>query len=472
MMRMMMKKSKRKTLRKAPFFALVAAALFCAAVITAPVQAEAKKGMHKDDSAELLKLTVGKASTVDVPGEVADLLVANPTIADVGVLKSNRIFIVGRNVGDTNVLAFDSKGNTIAEYTVHVRVDEVSLGKTIKQYFPDEKVKIETVGNDIILSGSVSSADKAAKIREVTQRFLSDGSQAMVDMMMIDGVQQVMLKVRILEVNRGRLKELGTELNYNTDLTDVTGNFIGALDTVGTTALSGSQVFGTGALIYETNSFGPLSLFVDALEEDDIVNILAEPNLTARSGERAYFLAGGEFPVPSSVDQNGNISVEFREFGTSLSFRPLVMSPNRISLQLTTEVSTVDPTTAVVLQGLSVPGRQIRRAATSVEMASGGTLMVAGLLSSRDVSSYAGLPGVSEIPVLGDLIRSDSFERQETEVVMIVTPYLVKPYAEKQAEVATAGPLGRAFLNNLHRTYGDRVPDKVTTGLPFGYLID
>jgi len=445
---------------------LVLAVAVCFAFMLASTSAHAQKPGE-------LTLTIGKANTVEVPGDVADLLVADPNIADVGVLKSNRIFVVGRNVGDTNVLAFDSAGNTVAEYNVHVRVDEATLVKTLRQYFPNEKIKLETVGNDIILSGNVSSTDSAAKIREVAGRFLVDDTQGLVDMMTIDGVQQVMLKVRILEVNRGRLREVGSNIDYAATAGDTLGDFLtGALDTTGAIGLVGAQQFGTGSLIYQTGSFGPLSLLVQALEEDDVVNTLAEPNLTARSGESASFLAGGEFPVPASVDQNGNVSLEFREFGVSLNFRPMVMSANRIGIQLSTEVSTVDESQAVVLQNVTIPGRQIRRASTSVEMASGGTLMVAGLLSSRDVSGYSGLPGISNVPVIGNLMKSKSFQRSETEVVMIVTPFLVKPMAEKQAEIATVGPLGSAFLDNLSRTYGDRVPDVVTTGLPFGYLID
>lgn len=444
--------------------AFVAVLAFAALVMTARSAAAGPK---------TVTLTIGKANTVEVPGEVADLLVADPSVADVGVLKSNRIFIVGRNVGDTNVLAFDSAGDTVAEYNVHVRVDQATLMKTLRQYFPDEKVKLESVGNDLILSGNVSSTDKAAKIREVAGRFLVDASQGLVDMMTIDGIQQVMLKVRILEVNRGRLREVGANIDYAAANGDNLGDFLtAALDTNGAIGLVGAQQFGAGSLIYQTGAFGPLSLLVQALEEDDVVNTLAEPNLTARSGETASFLAGGEFPVPASVDQNGNVTLEFREFGVSLNFRPVVMSANRIGVQLSTEVSTVDESQAVVLQNVTIPGRQIRRASTSVEMASGGTLMIAGLLSSRDVSGYNGLPGISNVPVLGNLVKSQSFQRSETEVVMIVTPFLVKPTAEKQAEVATVGPLGKAFLNNLSRTYGARVPDVVTTGLPFGYLID
>jgi pilus assembly protein CpaC len=235
--------------------------------------------------------------------------------------------------------------------------------------------------------------------------------------------------------------------------------------------------FGLGALVFNDGNFGPLSILVQALEQGDMVRTLAEPNLTAISGQEAGFLAGGEFPVPAGRDTDGNVIIQFRSFGVSLNFRPVVLSENRISLQLNTEVSSLARDESVTLAGVDVPGLNIRRASTTVEVPSGGGLMIGGLLQSSTVKGMAGLPGIRDVPVLGDLVSSRSFNREETELVVLVTAYLVTPYAEKHnkqqpAPVEKNSPLSAAFADNIRRIYGRKAPDFLNDGSRFGYLIN
>ncbi|HBR68761.1 MAG TPA: phospholipid-binding domain-containing protein, partial [Rhodospirillaceae bacterium] len=222
---------------------------------------------------------------------------------------------------------------------------------------------------------------------------------------------------------------------------------------------------------------GAIGLFLNALEEENMINILAEPNLTAVSGEQAGFLAGGEFPVPVGRDQVGNLVIEFREFGVSLNFKPVVMSDKRISLQMNTEVSSLDFDNAITLADTQVPGLSVRRADTTVEIPSGGSLMIAGLLQSEAVEGMAGLPGIRKTPVLGDLVSSKNFQRDETELVVIVTSYLVEPHADenKAAEVPAEQqrPLAASFAANMRRTFGLEEDDELfAKSGAFGYLLD
>jgi pilus assembly protein CpaC len=235
---------------------------------------------------------------------------------------------------------------------------------------------------------------------------------------------------------------------------------------------------GIGRFLADTGiaGIGTLGVTLQALEEENLVNVLAEPNLTSVSGEQAGFLAGGEFPVPVGRDNVGNIVIEFREFGVSLNFRPIVLSDKRISLQLNTEVSSLDFENAVTLADLTVPGLDIRRADTTVELPSGGSLMIAGLLQSEAVKGMSGLPGIRNTPVLGDLVSSDSFQRNETELVVIITPYLVEPYAEKEradpVPKHASNPLAKAFSANLVRAF-DMKDEEIFAGSEnFGYLLD
>lgn len=456
-------------------------------------------------------IMLGKAEVVAIEGEVADVLVANPSIVDVMAVKSNRLYLVGSNLGDTNIIALDSEGNIIKQLDVHVQMDTDRLHAMIKELYPNEEVQIRGLTDQLVLTGDVSTPAVANKIANMVAQYAAEVQgieatsvdQVVTNLLGVRGEMQVMLKVKIVEASRSALKDLG--LSYNMAQSPGDRNFsVGADSREGLGLASPQQIFGLG-LQYATGNFGPLSLIANALEQEGIVNTLAEPNLTAISGEQAGFLAGGEFPIPTQLDQNGNLLYEFRPFGVSLNFRPVVLSENRISLQLNTEVSTTSFDQNLQLQGINIPTFNVRRAQTTVELPSGGTLMIAGLLQSDTVSGLSQIPGVGDVPVLGDLVKSDSFSRDESELVVIITPYLVNPFAHDvttqgvgpiPASMTTTGSLDGAiiapieqkpteapvreddktdaiFEQNIRRTYGKKVPDSLIKDTKsFGYIVD
>ncbi len=430
-----------------------------------------------------VQLEIGKAQTVDLPHDIADVLVANPGVANVGVLRTNRLYFVGQSIGDTNILTFDENGNLLAEIQVHVRMNQSVLQKTLNDFFPEEKITVRTVGDDVVLSGVVSNASMANQVRDLATRFLPEDDQTIVDLMSVDGERQVMLRVKIVEASRSILNELGINADYkaaNVGAGAGGGAFNGALGVGLTDAATGP--FGTGSITFEDGQgFGPLSISLTALERDGYVNTLAEPNLTAISGELASFLVGGRFPVPVSRDQDGNVLVEFEDFGVSLNFRPVVLSSNRINLQLSTEVSTLAPQDGLSIPGIDIPAFQVRKAETTVEMSSGGTLMIAGLIQSDATNALNQMPGAGDIPILGELFKSKSFARDETELLIIISPMLVKPFKEAQADIVAEEkpskpqqtPLEKAFLKNMRRIYGDKnLQEDLVEGQVFGYMID
>jgi len=337
----------------------------------------------------------------------------------------------------------------------------------------------------------------------------------------VRGEQQVMLRVRMLEVSRDILKEFGMETsNDRSNFGDSAR--LRSTTTVNTQTGLTEDPFGVTSLLFNTagSGLGEIQLLLNALERDNLANVLAEPNLTSVSGEQAGFLAGGEFPVPVGRDRDGNIVIEYKQFGVSLNFKPTVLSEDRISLQLNTEVSSLDPGQGITLSDIQIPGLDIRKASTTVEINSGGSLMMAGLLKSENIKGMSGLPGVKDTPVIGDLISSKSFERQETELVVIVTPYLVQPYADEtqakpvfestkkllpppptaamspgdkgktvplytQAEAVAItdveaeelpkivnSPMSNVFSRNMRKIYGERVRNIPADDQAFGYMLD
>ena len=283
----------------------------------------------------------------------------------------------------------------------------------------------------------------SAQVGEIVDLGDKEVNEVIENLMEVRGEQQVMLRVRIIEMSRSVLKELGSELS-SADPDSITGNLRGSFTSNGSAALT-QEPYSVGSLLFDSglSGLGDINLLINLLEEDNLANTLAEPNLTAISGEEAGFLAGGEFPVPSGRDQTGNLTIEYKKFGVSLNFRPIVLSDDRVSLQLNTEVSALNPAQGIVLSDVQIPGLDVRRASTTVEMNSGGSLMIAGLLRSDNTKGLTGIPGIKNTPVLGDLLSSRSFQRAETELVVMVTPYLVQPFADTvQSKVVSKSQLG------------------------------
>lgn len=446
-----------------------------------------------------LVITLGKADIVSLPVGVSDVLVANPDIVDVQAVQSDKLYIVGLNIGDTNIIVLDASGNVVKRLDIHVSYDLQAIQSLVDRLFPEESVKVGAIHDQILLTGHVSNPDVASKISSLVGHYVGDlqdlGGGASVDelianLLEVRGEQQVMLQVKIIEAERNILKELGIDTVANdpneASVTTIFGrtpssaltNHGNSANFGGAAGLALSQdAIGAAGLVLDSglNGIGKIGLFLSALEEQNLLSVLAEPNLTAVSGQKAGFLAGGEFPVPTGRDQFGNITVQFREFGVSLNFKPIVLSDNRINLQLDTEVSSLDSSNAVVLAGLTIPGLDIRRTNTTIEMPSGGSLMVAGLLQSQTAEGFKGLPGIKNTPVLGKLISSDSFQRNETELVVIVTATLVEPFADKKSSKRmpkeNQTQLSKIFKANIRRMF-DLDNDVFADAGYYGYILD
>lgn len=481
-----------KSINAARYLCAVAITVLC--VLALPAFVHAEKGDLENIVAEVKEpgpvyITLGKAELIDVDGDIADVLVANPSIIDVMAVQSNRLYIVGLTIGDTNIIALDADGNVIKKMDIHVKYDLKAIQAMVDDLYPDEDVTVKAVHDQVLLTGTVSTPEVAGRVADVVASYVGDlqdkkGNidELISNLLNVRGEQQVMLQVKIVEASRSILKELGVNTDINDDNALSTSTLFNENTsfTFGTGAGIGLSQEPTGVARFLTDTgiagIGDLQFFLRALEEENLVHVLAEPNLTAVSGQKAGFLAGGEFPVPVGRDNVGNVIVEFREFGVSLNFKPVVLSNGRISLQLNTEVSSLDFDSAVVLADLNVPGLDVRKADTTVEVQSGGSLMIAGLLQSEAVKGLAGLPGINKAPILGDLVKSDSFSRNETELVVIVTPYLVEPYAEKGRAEQTAphrdNPLARSFAVNVRKSYEVEDDEIFSDDEKYGYILD
>ncbi len=453
-----------------------------------------------EEKEQIIDVTIGKGKVFPLPAGVSDVMIANTSIAEVTPLQSGNLYIAGISAGDTNIIIIDTLGNVISQHEIHVRYDTMAIQNLVERLFPDEDVKVDAIHDQIILTGHVSSPERASKIANLVGHYVSDlqdEADATIDelvsnLMSVGGTQQVMLRVKIAEVSRSILKEFGVETSVNdpdTISTNVFGRDPASSLADGTDSLSSiinsartgltQDPFANFSITGDTgiSGIGFFNVFLNMLEQDNMANILAEPNLTAISGEEAGFLAGGEYPVPVGRDRNGNVIIEFRPFGVSLNFRPKVLSDDRISLQLNTEVSALDFESSVTLAEINVPGLDIRRAETTVELPSGGTLMIGGLLQSENVKGLSGLPGVMNTPVIGDLIKSDSFQRAETELVVMVTAYMVEPYKDEKQAVPVDKKekhnfLARSFAANIRKTYGDEAKSVLINEKDrIGYLI-
>ena len=421
---------------------------------------------------ETVTLMLGKSKIVSVGKNASDVIVSAPSIVEAGAIKGDQLSLTGSALGDTNVLIMNEGGDLVREISVHVQADTTKLSEQLKSQYPNENIKASAIGDQIILSGTVSSADVAAHVRDLAQRF-APANKTVVNNLKVAGNQQVMIHVKVVEVARNVLNELGIE----TDAANLKrGNFTASGSTADSLGLTVDPSFGTGSLIFSSSGTGPIQVMMRALERDGLVNTLAQPNLTAVSGENARFLAGGEFPIPSQRDNNGNITYEYRPYGVSLSFKPTVLDKDRINLQISTEVSEISTEQTLELPGVTVPSFAVRRAETTVEMASGGSLMIAGIIQSKAIERMNKLPGIGNVPVLGALVRSESFSRNETELLIMITPYLVEPFANKEAEdvtdkVKVSEPLNRALAESMAVAYGQSV-HTFTEGRPFGYIME
>jgi pilus assembly protein CpaC len=456
-------------IRALSFSAAAALTLTLTPVVASDYRATAPIAADGQLNARFLALGIGKSVVIDLPRDIKDVLVADPKIANAVIRTAQRAYIIGAAVGQTNIVFFDSAGQQIAAYDIAVKRDLNGVRAALKQTLPTSDIQIEGLGEGVILTGSVSSPIEAQQAGDLAAR-LTGGADKVVNSIAVRGRDQVMLKVTVAEVSRSIIKQLGIDLsaslNYGT--TAVTFNNSNPF-----TALGQPLVAGNAA----TASFGgtpSVKATLRAMESAGVIRTLAEPNLTAISGESATFIAGGEFPIPTGVTCQsatavGGVgqcapSVSFKKFGISLNFTPIVLSEGRISLRVATEVSEVSNDNSINITGISVPSIKTRRAETTLEIPSGGAMAMAGLIQDQTKQAINGLPGLSQVPVLGALFRSRDYVNSQTELMVLVTPYVVRAVAQKDLSrpddgFAAATDPQADLLGNINRIYG--VPGRV-----------
>ncbi len=426
--------------------------------------------------ARAISLPVGKARLIRLPMAVRDVLVANPATANVVVKTPRLIYLVGLAVGATNAFFLDADGKELLRLEIQVQLDVIGAEETLKTLLPNADVKITAVNSHLFLTGSVRSADISQNAQVIASRFV-EGDDNVINMLAVIEDQQVLLQVRVAEVSRNVLKELG--INLFDALTGAfstltSGQLNARLGTAGPTI---DTPFLNGVLSYSPNPGDTLTVAINALERNGLIKTLAEPNLTTISGEPATFLAGGEYPVPiASTD--GQISISQEPFGVALSFTPVVLNSGRISLRIFTEVSALSNDGAITLANIQVPALTVRRAETTVELPSGGSLMIAGLLLEQETAGIRGVPGLKDVPMLGSFFRNNSLDNTETELVIAVTCYLVRPVKPKQLSVPSDGIIPPSdydlyFLGRLQGVYlgGEQTTTASLKG-PIGYILE
>ncbi|MEM8794846.1 MAG: type II and III secretion system protein family protein [Pseudomonadota bacterium] len=370
-------------------------------------------------------IDVAEGQTIRLPKPAATVFIAEPSIADIQTPSNETFFVFGKSPGTTSLFALDEEGVSIFSADIIVKRSTDVL-QVLREQVGNFDFHISYTPNGAILSGVVPNAETAETARAIVAQYLSDGAE-LINRLKVVGKLQVNIQVKIAEVSRTITKELG----FNWDAASEFGDFAFGLGT-GRTAIDAAgglipSPTGAGSLFGSRNTASSsVSAVIDALAEDGLISILAEPNLTAASGQSANFLAGGEFPIPINQG-DGQISVEFRRFGVSLNFVPTVLSDNTISIKVTPEVSELSTLGAIETDGFAIPSITTRRADTTVDIGSGESFAIAGLVSNNIQSSIQKFPGLGDIPVLGTLFRSTDFQREQTELVIIVTPYIVKP---------------------------------------------
>lgn len=420
----------------------------------------------KDDQA--LTLTTTKAVLVSLPRDASNVLVADPAVAEIVVRTPRRAYLIGTKPGDTNAFFLDAAGNRILTLDIRVERDLGSLQQALRTLLPEGDLQAHPVSSDIVLTGEVSSSEIADAAHQIARRFVGDDS-GVINMIKITRPEQVLIQVRVTEMRRSVAKKLGISL-LGTD-----GNVSYLTGAQGVGSLF-SERFGTlGIAASGFLGLDTLTLVLEALESDGLVKTLAEPNLTALSGETANFLAGGEFPVPVARDDDGRITLEFKPFGVGLKFTPVVLADGRISLRIMTEVSALSNEGAFILADVRIPGLTVRRTETTVEIPSGGSLVLGGLLRNDATNQLRGIPGLAGLPVLGPLFRSTEFQTEQTELVIIAVPYIVSPTDPSRLTEPTDGfapgsDIDRFLLGALARRY-PTVPLPETTN-SIGYIVE
>jgi pilus assembly protein CpaC len=414
-------------------------------------------------NARSLALGIGKSIVIDLPRDIKDVLVADPKIANAVVRSAQRAYIIGATVGQTNIVFFDAAGQQIAAYDIAVTRDLNGLRAAVKQLMPNSDIQIEGIGDGVMLSGSAATPIEAQQAADLAAR-LAGGVDKVVNNITVRGRDQVMLKVTVAEVSRSIIKQMGVDLSATMNY----GTSVVKFNNTNPFTANGQPLVANNSTVASFGSTPSVTATIRAMESAGVIRTLAEPNLTAISGESATFIAGGEFPIPTGVTcqtlASGAVgqcapSISFKKFGISLNFTPVVLTEGRISLRVMTEVSEVSTDNSINISGISVPSIKTRRAETTLEIPSGGAMAMAGLIQDQTKQAVNGLPGLSTLPVLGSLFRSRDYVNNQTELMVIVTPFIVRAVAQKDLSrpddgFAAASDPQADLLGSINRIYG------------------
>jgi pilus assembly protein CpaC len=437
-------------------------------------------------TSRFIPLGIGKSVAIDLPRDIKDVLVADPKIANAVVRSSRRVYMIGSAVGQTNIFFFDADGKQIAGFDIAVTRDLNGVRAALKQMMPDSDIRIEGVGEGaVMLSGTAANPGESQQAYDVASRLVGDGTKV-VNAITVRGRDQVMLKVTVAEVQRDVVKQLGIDLSGSLNYGTAVVNFNNSNPfSASGQALTDSSLVG---------SFKSVTATLRAMERAGVIRTLAEPNLTAISGETATFMAGGEFPIPNGLSCDTTKSppvcqsqIDFKKFGVSLVFTPVVLSEGRISLRVMTEVSDLSSENSLTMsvpgstQTLTIPSIQTRRADTTVEIPSGGSLAMAGMIQEQTKQAINGIPGLMQVPILGALFKSRDYINHQSELMVLVTPYVVRAVAQRQLSrpddgFADPNDPQSTLLGRLNRIYGTagKVEAKPTGDYhgKYGFILD
>jgi pilus assembly protein CpaC len=449
-----------------------------------------------DYGSRSVELGIGKSVVIDFPRDIKDVLVADPKTANAVIRSARRAYVIGVTIGQTNVFFFDAAGKQMLGLDIAVTRNLNGIRTAIKQVLPDADIRVEGIGEGVILSGTVASQAEAQQAFDIATRLVGAGSAEVVgagtkvvNALVVRNRDEIMLKVTVAEVERDLIKQLGinlsSQLGYGTAVLNL--NNTNPFTAYGQ-SLSGSTL---------TLGWRGLTTVIQAMEQAGLIHMLAEPNLTAISGETATFLAGGEFPILNGYSCSATSttpgapttcqpSIEFKKFGVSLNFTPVVLSEGRISLKVMTEVSDLSSQNSLTIpipgttNTVTIPSIRTRRAETTVEIPSGGSLAMAGMIQNETKHNVNGMPGLMELPVLGPLFKSNDYINQQTELMVLVTPYVVHAVARKDLSrpddgFADPSDPAQVLLGRFNRIYGvGGTPDPVTDNYhgKYGFILD
>ncbi len=431
-------------------------------------------------TSRFIPLGIGKSVALDLPADIKDVLVADPTVANAVIRSSRRVYLIGVKVGQTNIFFFDAHGRQIAGFDIAVTRDLNGVRAALRRLLPDSDIHIEGIGDGVMLTGTAANQGEAQQAFDIASRLVG-ASAKVVNGITVSARDEVMLKVTVAEVQRDVVKQLGINLQGNLSYGTAVVNFNSnnPFAATGTTPLS--------SLVAAVGGNPSVTATLRAMDQAGIIHTLAEPNLTAISGETANFVAGGEFPVPTGLECQTTTtcqpSITFKKFGVSLAFTPIVLSGGRISLKVMTEVSDISNENSISLNSngitATVPSITTRRAETTVEIPSGGSLAMAGMIRQQTKQAITGLPGLMQLPILGPLFKSRDYVNNQSELMILVTPYIVRAVAQKDLSrpddgFADPSDPSAILLGHLNRIYGAAGKFEPTHGYrgKYGFILD